>query len=321
VGIGLLEGNEVVSRAEVGAFEAAYRSVRIAMGEGVWGRVARTGETLLSPPVDGHEEALNVRSHICVPLKAQGAVIGVLSAASDRAEAFDESDRLILETLANQTSVAIENVRLHEQEKRMAVVDERRRLARDLHDSVTQSLYGMGLHAQAAARELAREQPQKAAEYLGEISDTAEQAMAEMRLLLYQLRPPVLEKEGLAAALQARLAAVEARAGLKTDFRTNLAERLPGHVEEGLYYIAQEALNNALKHSRARSIVVSLLREQAGACLEIADNGVGFDAEKAHEEGRMGLPDMEQRAAEMGGRLVVSSGRGRGTRIRVDVAL
>jgi signal transduction histidine kinase len=321
VGIGLLEGNEVVSRAEVGAFEAAYRSVRIPVGESIWGRVAQSGETLLCAPLNGHEQAANVRSHICVPLKVQEAVIGVMSASSDHEAAFDESDRIILQTLANQTSVAIENVRLHEQEKRMAIVEERRRLARDLHDSVTQSLYGMGLHAQAAARELALEHPQKAAQYLAEISDTSEQAMAEMRLLLYQLRPPILEKEGLAAALHARLAGVEMRAGLKTDFRTNLTDRLPPAVEQGLYYIAQEALNNALKHSRARSIVVALLQNGRAACLEIADDGVGFAAAGAREEGRMGLPDMEQRALELDGTLTVTSEPGKGACIRVDVPL
>ncbi len=319
VGIGLLEGNEVVSRAEVGAFEATYRSVRIPVGQGIWGRVAQTGEALLCPSFEGHGEAANVRSHICVPLKVQQAVIGVMSAASDRQQAFAESDRVILQTLANQTSVAIENVHLHEQEKRMAIVEERRRLARDLHDSVTQSLYGMGLHAQAASRELALEHPQKAAEYLAEISETAEQAMAEMRLLLYQLRPPMLEKEGLVAALQARLTAVETRAGLKANFKTNLTERLSADVEQGLYYIAQEALNNALKHSHARVVLVALLRNDSGLCLEIADDGVGFDAGEAREEGRMGLPDMEQRASALGGKLTVLSESGKGTCIRVDL--
>ena len=326
VGIGLLEGKEVVSRAEAGAFEAAYHSVRIPLGEGIWGRVAQSGEPLISGPMDeygepAHSQGVHVRSHVCVPLKVQQTVIGVISAASDREAAFDQSDQVILQTLANETSVAIENVRLHEQEKRMAIVEERQRLARDLHDSVTQSIYGMGLHAQAAARELGLEHPQQAAKYLAEISDTSEQAMAEMRLLIYQLRPPVLEKEGLAAALRARLAAVESRAGLKIELKTDLADRLPSGVEQGLYYIAQEALNNALKHSRARSVVISLLRNDAGASLEVIDDGVGFEAARARQEGKMGLLDMEQRASELGGKLTIMSGPGKGARIRVDVTL
>src|SRR5512135_1152862 len=157
--------------------------------------------------------------------------------------------------------------------------------------------------------------------FLDEINETSQNALAEMRLLIYQLRPPLLEKEGLPAALQARLAAVEGRAGLKTDLKTDLTARLPIAVEEGLYHIAQEALNNALKHSHARSVHVSLLQNGPVICLEIADDGIGFEAATASQEGKMGLPDMEQHASELGGRLTVDSEPGKGTRIRVDVNL
>jgi signal transduction histidine kinase len=142
-----------------------------------------------------------------------------------------------------------------------------------------------------------------------------------MRLLIFELRPPILERLGLAAALQARLQAVEGRAGLRTEFKTNLEERLPPDVEEGLYRIALEALNNALKHAQARNIKVHLRQDEPGrteparVTLEIADDGIGFDLATARERGGLGLSAMEERAAELGGRLTVESTPGSGTRI------
>ncbi len=325
VGIGLVEGSIVVSKAEAGAFEAAYRSARIPLGQGIWGWVAQHGESLRSghgsgDVTDAHLQGIGIQSHICVPLKVKDKIIGVMSAASDRPEAFDQSDEIILQTLANQTSVAIENVRLHEQEKRIAIVEERQRLGRELHDSVTQSLYGITLYSQAAAGHLAMRHYGQVDKYLDEINETSREALAEMRLLIYQLRPPVLEKEGLLAALQARLAAVEGRAGLNTDLKTDLTDRLPIAIEEGLYHIAQEALNNALKHSHARSVHVSLLQNRGIICLEIEDDGSGFEVASSYQEGKMGLLDMEQHASELGGRLTIDSGPGKGTRIRVDIS-
>jgi signal transduction histidine kinase len=326
VGIGLVEGNEVVSKAEAGAFEGTYRSTRIPLGQGIWGWVAQRGQSLVSGQVSEdmkhmHLEGAGIQSHVCVPLKVKDMVIGVMSAASDRAEAFDQSDEIILQTLANQTSVAIENVRLHEQEKRIAIIEERQRLGRELHDSVTQSLYGITLYSQAAAGHLAMENYEQVDKYLDEINETSQEALAEMRLLIYQLRPPVLEKEGLLTALQARLAAVEGRAGLKTDLKTDLTTRLPFAIEEGLYHIAQEALNNALKHSHAKSVNVSLLQNGPVISLEIVDNGIGFEVANAYQEGKMGMSDMDDHASELGGRLTVTSEPGKGTRIRVDVNL
>ena len=137
-----------------------------------------------------------------------------------------------------------------------------------------------------------------------------------MRLLIFELRPPILEELGLVTALQARLQAVEGRAGLRTEFKTNLEERLPPDVEEGLYRIALEALNNALKHAQARNIKVHLRQDEHSTILEIADDGIGFDLATARERGGMGLSAMEEREAELGGRLTVESTPGSGTRIR-----
>jgi signal transduction histidine kinase len=210
---------------------------------------------------------------------------------------------------------------LRQREREKAVAEERNRLARELHDSVTQALYGVTLYAEAAAGHLDLGNADRVAEHLQELQDTAQEALAEMRLLIFELRPPVLEELGLVAALQARLQAVEGRAGLRTEFKTNLEERLPPDVEEGLYRIALEALNNALKHAQARTIKVHLRQDErtqtepVRVTLEIADDGIGFDLATAPERGGMGLSAMEERAAELGATLAIESGTGNGCRV------
>ena len=210
---------------------------------------------------------------------------------------------------------------LREREREQAVAKERNRLARELHDSVTQALYGVSLYSEAAAGQLAQGQIGRASEHLDELQETAYEALAEMRLLVFELRPPIVEQEGLVAALQARLQAVEGRTGLKTEFRTNLEERLPLDVEDGLYRVAVEALNNALKHAGAHRIRVHLLQdkpepaEPVRVTLRVVDDGAGIDLAAARKSGGMGLPAMEERARELGGRLTVEGAPGSGTRI------
>jgi signal transduction histidine kinase/ligand-binding sensor domain-containing protein len=210
---------------------------------------------------------------------------------------------------------------LRQGEREKAVAKERNRLARELHDSVTQALYGVTLYSEAASGHLALGHTDRVSEHLHELQDTAQEALAEMRLLVFELRPPILEQEGLVAALQARLQAVEGRAGLKTKFKTNLEERLPPNVEEGLYRVALEALNNALKHAQARNIKVRLHQhertrtEPVRVTLEIADDGIGIDLATARERGGIGLSAMEERAVDLGGRLTVEGAPGSGTRI------
>jgi signal transduction histidine kinase len=262
------------------------------------------------------------RSWLGVPMLVDGHVIGILSLQDvEHENAFTEWDVHLLETVAASMSVALENARLWGQEKQIAVLEERQRLGRELHDSVTQSLYGISLYSQAAAGQLALEQYGQVDKYLHEIREASQEALAEIRLLIYQLRPPVLEHEGLVAALQRRLAAVEGRAGLGTDFKTDLTTRLPPVVEEGLFYIAQEALSNAWKHAQAKTIHVALLQDGPCVALEVIDDGVGFEPSGTGHAGKMGLPSMQERAAEIGGRLTVTSEPGKGTTVRVDVVV
>jgi signal transduction histidine kinase len=259
-----------------------------------------------------------ITSLMWVPLVVRDRPIGLLSLTSPERDAFDERDARLALAIARQAAVAIENARLHERARQAAVLEERERLARELHDSVTQSLYAVSLHAEAAGRALADGETAPAVTNLADIRETTQEALAEMRLLLFELRPPLLQERGLAAALQTRLRAVEARAGLVTEFEGEDVRRLRPEVEQELYRIAQEALNNVLKHAHASRVTVRLDAADGHAALEIADDGVGFDPSLRGGDG-FGLPGMRERVERLGGTLRVESAPGAGTRVRVEV--
>jgi signal transduction histidine kinase len=330
VEIGMVEEGEIVFHVGAGqlwespGFEATPNRLKI--GEGICGWVVEHGQPLMVPDVSQEPrfvpvERLQTRSELAVPIMVSGRAIGVVDVESEQPGHFDETDLELMISLANQAGVAIENTRLYKNAKKVAALEERQRLARELHDSVTQSLYGITLYSQAAAGHLSMEHYDQVAKQLDEIHESSQEALAEMRLLIYQLRPLLLEREGLLNALQARLSAVEGRAGLRTSLKAGLSARLPFKIEEALYHIAQEALNNVLKHAHAHSVSVSIFQEGTVVRMEILDDGAGFDVGAAIQEGRMGLSDMQQHASELGGRLNVESQTGKGTQIKVEVSL
>jgi signal transduction histidine kinase len=185
-----------------------------------------------------------------------------------------------------------------------------------------QALYGVTLYAEAAWRRLSAGDSSVTGEHLREIRSTAQEALREMRLLIFELRPPVLKQEGLAAALRSRLESVEQRVGLETRLELDIQERLAPEIEEALYRIALEALNNVLRHSFANHVCVTLKRVEGYALLQVADDGVGFDpvATRKHGGG-LGLRGMEERVSRLGGRLALDSAPGAGARVRVEVDL
>jgi signal transduction histidine kinase len=152
-----------------------------------------------------------------------------------------------------------------------------------------------------------------------ELGDSAQQALKEMRLLVYELRPPVLKRDGLVGALQHRLDAVEGRAGITAQLLTNQMVPLPVRLEQDLYHIALEALNNSLKHAQASSVTISVETGQHYTRLEVADNGCGFNPDQAVDSGGLGLISMRQRAERIGGLLNIQAQAGQGTTIRVRV--
>jgi signal transduction histidine kinase len=232
---------------------------------------------------------------------------------------FSDQDVELLTAIGHQVGVAIENARLFEQAQQVAALEERQRLARDLHDSATQSLYGVTMFAEAAARLLKAGEVELATGHLREVRNTAQEALQEMRLLIFELRPPILETKGLAPALQNRLEMVEGRSGLEAEFRAEGVDALPADIEEGLYRIAQEVLNNILKHAQAHKVTVQLGRKQQQVMLEITDDGIGFEPTTIQEKGGLGLEGMKERVALLGGHLRVCSKPGQGTTVQVEV--
>jgi PAS domain S-box-containing protein len=200
-----------------------------------------------------------------------------------------------------------------------AALEERQRLARELHDSVTQSLYSLTLLAEAGRRTAAAGDAERTSAHIARLGETAQQALKEMRLLVYELRPLALETAGLAEALQQRLDAVEKRAGVDARLRVDLEMELPFEVEHALYRIAQEALNNALKHSGAANVTVRLEAREGRVELQVADNGRGYATESMAGRGGLGLVSMRERAEALGGTLAIDTQPGAGTRVQVRV--
>ena len=330
VHIGMIEGGDLVFRGRAAGDRPHpydFQSpVHLQIGsQGITTWVASHGEPLMVPDVRQDARYLSVRgmpeirSELALPIRGRGELIGVLDIESDRLNAFDDEDIAILQSLANQAGVAIQNARLYEQARQLAVLEERQRLARELHDSVTQEIYGVTMFAEAAGRLLTQGEIEQAADHLRDLQASAHEALAEMRLLIYELRPPVLEQVGLEGALRARLEAVEGRSGLDTHFMSEGQIEFEREIQENLYGIAREALNNSLKHARASTLNVSLEAGRSSIRLEISDDGLGFDPNGDYHEGGMGIRSMEERAAQIGGQLSISSKPGEGTNVVVEV--
>jgi signal transduction histidine kinase len=270
---------------------------------------------LLALPVSGSQ------AYVGAPIRAKGWVLGVLSVVGETGRQFKAEEVTLLASIADEVGVAVENARLYQQAEQLAVMKERERLARELHDSVTQSLYSLTLFAEAG-RDLAKDgELERVESYLTRLGEIAQQALKEMRLLVYQLRPLALQREGLVGALQQRLDAVEGRIGVKARLLTEGLVELPAPVEEGLYRIAQEALNNALKHAAATLVTVYIRTEDERVELEVVDDGQGFDPDAVSDRGGMGLASMRERAEKLGGSLTVLSAPGEGTRVKVSVGV
>ncbi len=261
------------------------------------------------------------RACLAVPVRVQGWPAGVLSVLREARGEFTAEEVALLITIADQLGTAVESDRLRLSAERALLLEERQRLARDLHDAVSQSLYSLALFADAARAAEGQGSGERVAHYLTRIEQTAHQALKEMRLLIYELRPSALEHGGLARALERRLEEVERRAGLAVTFgASHLEAGLPRPVEDALYRIAQESLNNVLKHARATAVTVQLSELDGWVQLVIEDNGVGFDPQAAAEGGGLGLRNLRQRAEQIGGSLVVTSAPGAGTRVTVRIA-
>jgi signal transduction histidine kinase len=258
------------------------------------------------------------QAYLGVPVHVEGEPGGVLSVFDTAAEGFTTEDMALLTTIADQLGTAVESDRLRGKAEEVRVVQERQRLARDLHDAVSQSLYSLTLFSEAAQEVFQGGKSDQTHQYLEQIKQTAHQALKEMRLLIYQLRPAALATEGLAGAAKRRLEAVERRAGMEALLITHNGDlELPPPLEDTLYRLAQEALNNVLKHAEASQVTVDLSVDDGWVELVVGDNGRGFDPGAPPDLGGMGLANMRQRVEEVGGTLEIASTPGQGTRVKV----
>ncbi|HZW02681.1 MAG TPA: histidine kinase [Anaerolineaceae bacterium] len=257
----------------------------------------------------------SLHSLLLTPLLARGEAVGFLGLTRQLGDAFMLDEIALLTTIAQQIAIAVQGNQL----RQLATLHkERERIARDLHDSVTQSLYGLVLLVENGQAQLAASRSAAAAHTLQRMEETTRQALKEMRLLIHQLRPPILAEIGLVGALHQRLSAVEGRNNIQTRLLADEGLAFAEPVESAFYGIAQEALNNSLKHARASTVRVVLRQETGQQILEIMDNGCGFCPESAASRG-LGLTGMRERAAQVDGQLEVISAPGEGTTIRVRI--
>jgi signal transduction histidine kinase len=260
----------------------------------------------------------DMRSFLGVPIVARGGIIGAFYLTDKVGEdEFDSDDQHLIEMLAAHAAIAIENARLHERSRELSIVEERNRLARELHDSVTQQLFGVVLAAESAGELIAR--GDAAGEQLERVQALARGAMEELRSVVFELRPASLEAEGLAHVLRKHVEVLRRVTGREIELRIASPPVLGAAAAGQVFRIAQEALQNALRHADADRIEVRLSDGGGRLALSVTDDGRGFDAAAPGVRGRrLGLTSMEERAQRLGGTLEIRSAPGSGTTVRLE---
>jgi signal transduction histidine kinase len=251
-----------------------------------------------------------------VPVKNGDEVLGIIFVANKRSGSFTAADEELLTLFAAHAAIALTNARLYERSREASVLEERSRLARELHDAVSQRLFSIRLHARAAEL-LAAKDPARTTAELGAIAELGAQAHAELRAVIDGLAPP--ELDGLAESLR-RYAELAGRAhGIEVRLAAADVPELDRRAQAAAFRVAQEALHNALRHSSANEVVLTLSRRRSRVVLEVADNGTGFDPGLAAPG--LGLASMRERAAAVGGTLRVTSAPGAGARVRMTMPI
>lgn len=255
---------------------------------------------------------------LLAPMRVEDHTLGAVGLVLPVGSARCDDELAALSSITHQIGIAVQQLELRKQAQRVKLLTERERLGRDLHDTITQSLYGLAALAEAGDAQLEMGDSQAARRTFKRIGQTTRQALREMRLFIHELRPGILEQNGLVAALQLRLAAVEGRTDTHVQLVADELLQLTQEQESALYRIALEALNNSMRHANASQVSVLLRREQDEVLLEVSDDGCGFDPQQL-ADGGMGLENMRLYAGEIGAKLQVMSAVTRGTTVRVAV--
>jgi signal transduction histidine kinase len=266
----------------------------------------------------GHPD---MRSFLGVPITTPDGVIGAFYLTEkEGAPDFSEGDEELIQLLAAHAAIAITNARLYERSHELSVLSERNRLALELHDAVSQKLFSMVLAAEAVTTLLDRD-TSAARERVARLRELAEEALGELRSLIDELRPPDLDRDGLPGALRKQVEVLEGLHGIEIEL--DVDEAVAAEASERdlqILRIAQEALQNALRHAGAGRISVRLAPLDGGLALEVEDDGVGFVPDDPQlRSRRLGLTSMEERAERLGGRLEIKSSPTAGTTVRLEV--
>ena len=265
-----------------------------------------------------------MKSFMGIPIVTRGEVVGAFYLTDKlHSDQFSESDQQLIEMLAAHAAIAMENANLYERSRELSVVEERNRLARDLHDSVAQTLFSIDLTAEAAAT-LVDQNPAEAKERIHELQRLGRDATNTLRTLIFELRPAEVAGSGLVETLERYVAGLRRVYPVKIDVRAEGEGHIKPSVERQLFGIAQEALNNALKHSGASEIDVRLAVTDRGVTLSISDDGSGFDPRVRYDalsarSKRLGLTSMQERADSLGGHLRIDSKPGAGTTVTLEL--
>lgn len=255
-----------------------------------------------------------------VPLRAHSREMGGVVIPRTAIQKMRNEDKALLVSVADQIGIAVETFKLRKKAEEAAVLEERERLSRELHDSVTQLLYSLTLFSKTGLEFASRGDLQNTKARLATISEVSQQALKEMRLMVYELKPQMLEQDGFEQAIRNRLESVEEHLGIHTELYVTLA-KIPPRLERQLYFIIQEALNNVLKHSKAGNVSIHLTADNGVLELEISDDGVGFSPDLITGKCGMGLTNIKKSIESINGKLDIRSSPGEGTRILVKVGL
>ncbi|MCQ3937920.1 MAG: hypothetical protein DPW18_12840 [Chloroflexi bacterium] len=305
------------------AAEAFWTRNLFNVGDGVVGIVAETRQPLISTDLPSDPKFLRgavvkagFQQMACIPLVSGENMMGVMTIATRTTTPFDERSVQMLTAVGTWAGLAIENARLHANARRLAVLEERNRIGMDLHDGIIQSIYGVGLALEGVQHSLT-EEPQAAREQIHRAIDGLNQAIRDIRAYILDLRPRQMGSEGLLNGIKRLITEYRANTFSEVHFtppESDLKE-LTQTQSLALFHICQEALANAAKHAKAKSVQVSLWTTEDRTLLEIRDDGKGFDTGKMYTFIGHGLANMQTRARSSGGDIDISSVVGEGTTI------